>query len=59
MMVLVRLIDLLVRTIQYLATPQARFLRAGLLTALIGGALLGGAVLIWLLAQLPAYFAGS
>lgn len=58
MMVLVRLIDLLVRAIQYLATPQARFLRAGLLTALIGGALLGGAVLIWLLAQLPAYLAG-
>lgn len=57
-MVLVRIIDLVVRMIKFLATPEARFLRAGLLTALVCGALLGAAALIWVLAQLPALFAG-
>lgn len=57
-MALVRIIDLVVRMIKFLATPEARFLRAGLLTALVCGALLGAAGLIWVLAQLPALFAG-
>ena len=56
MMLLVRLIDLLVRALQYLATPEARLLRAGLLVVLVCGALLAGAGLLWLLAQLPDYF---
>ena len=57
MMFLVRLIDLVVRMVRYLATPEARFLRAGLLMAAICGVLILGAGLIWLLAQLPGYFA--
>nr|WP_158260389.1 hypothetical protein [Mycobacterium eburneum] len=54
MMALVRIIDLVVRVIRYLATPEARFLRAGLVTVAVCGALVGAAGVIWLLAQLPA-----
>ncbi|ODR05798.1 hypothetical protein BHQ15_14870 [Mycolicibacillus koreensis] len=59
MMLLVRLIDLLVRAVRYLGTPEARFLRAGLVVVVIGGALIGAAGLFWLLAQLPTLFAGA
>lgn len=57
MMVLVRLIDLIVGMLRILASPEARLLRAGVLTVLVCGALVGGVGLIWLLAQLPQLFA--
>lgn len=59
MMFLVRVIDLMVRMVRYLGTPEARFLRAGLVVVFIGGALVGGVGLIWLLTQLPTLFAVS
>ncbi|MGV0636248.1 hypothetical protein ABQE69_17135 [Mycolicibacillus trivialis] len=57
MMFLVRIIDLVVRMVRYLATPEARFLRAGLTVVFVCGVLVGGVTLIWLLSQLPALFA--
>ncbi len=57
MMFLVRVIDLIVRAVRYLGTPEARFLRAGLAVVVVGGALIGVAGLLWLLAQLPTLFA--
>ncbi|MDQ2628947.1 MAG: hypothetical protein M3Y90_18360 [Actinomycetota bacterium] len=57
MMLLVRLIDLVVSMLRLLASPEARLLRAGVLTVLACGAFVGAVGLIWLLAQLPQYFA--
>lgn len=59
MMFLVRVIDLIVRAVRYLGTPEARFLRAGLAVVVVGGALIGVAGLLWLLAQLPTLFAAA
>ncbi|MFL0179577.1 MULTISPECIES: hypothetical protein [unclassified Mycobacterium] len=58
MMLLVRIIDLVVSMLRYLATPEARLLRAGVLVVLFFGVLIGAAGLIWGLAQLPHYLAG-
>lgn len=58
-MFLVRLIDLVVRVVRHLGTPEARFMRAGLLVVAICGVLVLGAGLIWLLAQIPAHFAAA
>lgn len=57
MMLLVRLIDLVVSMLRILASPHARLLRAGVLTVLACGALVGAIGLIWVLAQLPQYLA--
>ena len=58
MMVLVRIIDLVVSLLRYLASPEGRLLRIGVLVVLFFGALVGVAGLIWGLAQLPHYLAG-
>lgn len=57
MMLLVRLIDQVVSLLRILASPEARLLRAGVLMVLLCGALVGAVGLLWLLAQLPQYFA--
>lgn len=57
MMLLVRLIDVAVSLLRILFSPEARLLRAGVLMVLACGALVAGIGLIWLLAQLPQYFA--
>ncbi|OBG40803.1 hypothetical protein [Mycolicibacter heraklionensis] len=58
MMLLVRIIDLVVSMLRYLASPEGRLLRAGVLVVLFFGVLVGAAGLIWGLAQLPHYLAG-
>jgi hypothetical protein len=58
MMLLVRIIDLVVSMLRYLASPEGRLLRVGVLVVGLFGALVGAAGIIWALAQLPHYFAG-
>ena len=57
MMLAVRIIDLVVSMLRYLASPEGRLLRIGVLVVLCFGALVGAAALIWWLTQLPPYFA--
>ncbi|CAJ1501492.1 hypothetical protein MU0083_002697 [[Mycobacterium] kokjensenii] len=58
MMLLVRIIDLVVSMLRYLASPDGRVLRIGVLVVLFFGALVGAAGILWGLAQLPHYLAG-
>lgn len=58
MMILVRLIDLVVSVLRYLASPEGRLLRAGVLVVLFFGTLVGAVAIIWGLTQLPHYLAG-
>lgn len=59
MMFLVRVIDRFVNALRMLAAPQARLLRAGVLTVLVCAVLAGAVGVVWLLAQLPHYFAST